>query len=193
MKKSSLIALFALFSAGFASAQTTPPVQTVAAVDLTQYAGLWYEVASIPQHYQKKCMANVMAEYTLLDNGEIEVYNACEKYNGEMVDVKGRGKVVDSITNAKLKVTFVKIFDWIYAFGGDYWIIDLAADYSYAVVGSPDRKSAWILSRTPVIDVAKLKLAYDNLTAQKFDTCKVLTTIQNGGFTQRRPLCEFVQ
>ena len=69
-------------------------------------------------------------------NNRIQVINGCDTKKGRDVAV-GRAKVVDSESNAKLKVTFVKIFNkWVYAFGGDYWVIDLEANYKYAVVGA---------------------------------------------------------
>ncbi len=180
---------------GFAAPASAnhPPVTTVPSVDLDRYMGLWYEIASIPQKFQKACVSNITAEYAILENGEVEVYNSCEKNNGERKDATGRAKVVDQQTNAKLKVTFVKVFDWIYLLGGDYWVIDLADDYRYAVVGHPSRKYAWILSRTPSMATEDLQLVYQNLITQKYDTCKILTSIQNGGFFERRQLCEVVQ
>lgn len=182
--------LFALLLHSSTHAYT--PVQTVAHVDLNRYMGTWYEVASIPQSFQKACVSNTTAEYTMLAEGEVEVYNSCEKNNGERKSATGRAKIVDTSTNAKLKVTFVKIIDWWYFLGGSYWIIDLEANYNYAVVGDPTRKYAWILSRTPNITPDNLKLASDALIRQQYDTCIVLTSIQNGGFYQRRPLCEIV-
>jgi apolipoprotein D and lipocalin family protein len=43
---------------------------------------------------------------------------------------------------------------FFWPFFADYWIIDLDLDkdYRYAVVGEPDRKYLWIISRTPQLD-----------------------------------------
>ena len=60
--------------------------------------------------------------------------------------IKGKAFVVPNSNNSKLKVQF------FWPFKGDYWIIELADDYSYAVVGDKSRKYLWILSRTPQMD-----------------------------------------
>lgn len=169
------------------------PVKTVEQVDLNKYIGKWYEVASIPQWFQKDCIANTTAEYSFAEDNYLVVDNSCEQENGERKRAEGRAKVVDKDTNAKLKVTFVKLFKWIFAFGGKYWILDLAPDYSYAVVGDPTREYAWILSRTPTLPQDKLIAAELALKAQGYDTCKVLTSLQDGGFTEKTPLCEVVE
>jgi|NOAtaT_6_FD_contig_21_11605563_length_625_multi_8_in_0_out_0_1 apolipoprotein D and lipocalin family protein len=184
-----------LLSVGaFAMAQgPLSPVKTVEKVDLNQYIGKWYEIASIPQWFQKDCVANTSAEYSFAEDNYLVVDNSCELENGDRKRAEGRAKVVDKASNAKLKVTFVKFFHWIFAFGGNYWILDLAPDYSYAVVGDPTRDYAWILSRTPALAQEKLIAAELALKAQGYDTCKILTSLQDGGFSEKVPLCEVVE
>jgi apolipoprotein D and lipocalin family protein len=113
-------------------------------VELSKYLGKWFEIAHLPAKFQEGCNETT-ATYTLLDNGAISVLNECKK-NGKMKLAKGKAKVVDKTTNAKLKVTF------FWPFYGDYWIIKLGDDYNYAVVGTPNREYLWILSRTPQMD-----------------------------------------
>jgi len=190
-----LITVF-LFLSGNVLAMGSPNqnnVETVKHVDLNRYLGTWYEIASIPQSFQKKCVANTVAEYSLTKNGFIKVLNSCDTKTGERKTAEARAKVIDKESNAKLKVTFVKIFDWVFSFGGNYWILDLAEDYSYAVVGDPTTEFGWILSRTPQLSHADLVSAEKNLAKNGYDTCKLLTSIQNGGFSERIPLCEVVK
>jgi len=113
---------------------------------LQKYAGKWYEIASFPQRFQKGCNCTT-AEYTLSEHGYVIVENRCNKgsINGKESYIKGKAFVENNSGNAKLKVQF------FWPFKGKYWIIDLADDYSYAVVGHPNRKYLWILSRTPVM------------------------------------------
>lgn len=167
-------------------------VKTVEHVDLVRYVGRWYEIAAIPQSFQKKCVSNVTANYTSLSNGLIEVQNSCMKSDGGITVAEGRAKVTDPKTNAKLKVTFVKLFKWIFSFGGDYWIIDLEKNYRYAVVGHPTRKYGWILSRDPVLSREDLVHISAGLKSQGYNTCDFLTTIQTGGITQRASLCKYL-
>ena len=127
-----------------------PPLETVPSVDLQRYLGTWYEIASIPQRFQKGCTGTT-ATYSLRDDGQIDVLNRCrfERLDGELKLAKGRARVVDAQTNAKLEVSFFRLF-W-----GDYWVIQLDPDYRYAVVGHPSRDYLWILSRTPTMDPAR--------------------------------------
>jgi apolipoprotein D and lipocalin family protein len=82
--------------------------------------------------------------YTIRPDGKIDVVNSCrDELDGSLREAKGRAWVVDKNSNAQLKVSF------FWPFRGDYWIIDLGREYEYAVVGTPDRRYLWILSRTP--------------------------------------------
>ena len=138
-----IISLFVILMAGTTQAET----KTVNFVDLNRYLGTWYEIASIPQIFSKGCTCS-KAQYSLRDDGDLNVINSCNKgsVTGKLKTVEGTAEVVDKKTNAKLKVTF------FWPFSGDYWVIGLDADYRYAVVSNDDGSSLWILSRTPILD-----------------------------------------
>ena len=155
------IILITLFAAVNLMAQNSEP-GTVNHVDLKKYSGLWYEISKIPNRFQKQCVKNTTAAYSLNEDGTIKVVNSCTDDEGEMDTAEGVAKVVDPKTNAKLEVSFVSILG-INLFWGDYWIIGLPDDYSYAVIGTPNRKYGWILSRTPELPEEKLGEAYDIL------------------------------
>ena len=123
-------------------------LEVVQSVNLTRYVGRWYEISRLPNSFQKKCADTVTANYTMRGDGTIEVINRCRKPSGEYATAKGKAKIVDTKTNAKLKVTF------FWPFYGDYWILDLGPNYEYAVVGEPGRKYLWILSSSPQMDEA---------------------------------------
>lgn len=140
-------------------AATTPPLSTASTadtaevtvvneVDLKRYIGKWYEIASIPVWFQKDCDSGSTAEYSLTENGEINVVNRCCTREGTMKEANGRAWIVDKNCPAKLKVGFFSVLGF-WPFKGDYWIIDLDPDYRYVVIGHPSRKLGWILSRTP--------------------------------------------
>jgi apolipoprotein D and lipocalin family protein len=146
-------------------------LQVVSFVDLGKYLGKWYEIAHLPAKFQQNC-DETTATYTLLDNGSISVINECKK--DEKIKVaKGKAKVVDKMTNAKLKVTF------FWPFYGDYWIISLGETYDYAVVGTPDRKYLWILSRTPKMDNNLFSQLIEIAKSKGFDVSKLIITRQS--------------
>ncbi|HCW07820.1 MAG TPA: hypothetical protein DGG95_10710 [Cytophagales bacterium] len=118
--------------------------EVVSHVDLNKYLGKWYEIAHLPFKFEDGC-SNITATYTLNNNGSISVLNERMK-DGKTKQATGKAKVVDKNSGAKLKVTF------FWPFYGDYWIIKLDENYSYSVVGTPNRKFLWILSRTKQID-----------------------------------------
>lgn len=165
--KTALAILFVL--AGIISGQQkTKKPETVKYVDLKRYSGLWYEIAKIPNRFQKKCTGNTTAEYSLRDDGRINVTNSCDEEGGERTSTQGIAKIVDTATNARLEVSFFSILG-IRPFWGDYWIIGLDNDYQYAVIGDPDRKYGWILSRSPRLSEEKLKEAWEILRKQGYD------------------------
>lgn len=164
------ISLILLLNTITMSAQT---LETVPAVDLNKYAGKWYEIASFPQRFQKGCNCTT-ATYSLTDKDYVIVENRCNKdsINGKESYIKGKAFVEKNSGNAKLKVQF------FWPFKGAYWIIDLADDYSYAVVGHPNRNYLWILSRTPKMDPVVYNQIIARVQAKGFNIEKLQKTVQ---------------
>lgn len=159
-----------------ACANAPPPPAVARNVDLERYLGTWYEIARYPNRFQKECVA-VTAEYSLRDDGRIRVVNACRKgaLDGPAKSIEGKAWIVDRATNAKLKVQF------FWPFRGAYWIIDLGKDYEYAVVGHPNRKYLWILSRTPRMEPAVYDAVVGRLVKQGYDPGRLQRTLQPTG------------
>ena len=174
--------LFVVIAASLPAAATAgkdqrPVPQTVASVDLNRYLGTWYEIASIPNRFQRHCRGNTTAEYRRDRAGRLEVINSCLANNGEVDAAEGVARVVDGSGNAKLEVSFVSILGWR-LFWGDYWILDLAPDYSYAFVGTPNRRYGWLLSRTPTINPAVRDKLNDSLRASGYAPAEFRDTPQ---------------
>jgi apolipoprotein D and lipocalin family protein len=151
---------------------------TVDSVDLSKYIGVWYEIAKIPNSFQRSCKSNTTATYTLREDGKLDVINRCTEKDGSINEAKGIAKIVDNKTNSRLKVSFVRIFG-ISLFWGDYWIIGLAKDYKYAIIGSPNRKYGWILSRTPKLSQEDLNDIFRILRRQGYNPKDFEMTEQN--------------
>ncbi|PRQ06654.1 lipocalin family protein [Enhygromyxa salina] len=169
-----LVALFSTACAGSLKGQhERAPLDTVDHVDLERYTGTWYEISHYPQRFQRNCTGTT-ATYELRPDGQINVINRCRKrsLDGRLATAKGRARVVDPATNAKLEVSFFRPF-W-----GDYWIIDLGPDYEYAVVGHPTREYLWILSREPSMSPELYDAILERLRDQGYDTDRLVKTLQ---------------
>jgi apolipoprotein D and lipocalin family protein len=166
-----------------ALAQTPAPVRTVPLVDLDRYAGDWFEVARFPNRFQRQCVGDVRATYARRADGRLDVLNRCRTANGQ-TEAHGVGRIVDEQTFARLKVRFAPAWlSWLPAVWGDYWIIGLAADYSWAVVGDPGREYLWILARGPHLDDESLAAARAAARASGFDVERLVTTPQRSQAT----------
>lgn len=167
------IALFALLTALLScTAHAEPaPVRSVAQIDLNRYIGKWYEIAAFPMYFQRNCVADTTAEYTLRPDGELTVDNRCRTESG-IDQAVGRAWAVDGAGAGQLKVSF------FWPFRSDYWVIGLDPDYRWAVVGNPNRKYLWILSRTPQLPAAELERARQAASAQGYDLAQLKITRQ---------------
>jgi len=159
----SIVSACALTMTGCTGMESRQPLQTVASVDLVRYAGTWYEIARLPMWFQRHCIDS-KAIYTVRPDGTIGVHNECVTRSGELDQVDGIATVVDTKTNARLAVTFDNFFARLVGPSreGNYWIIDLDPDYQTALVGTPDRRYLWLLSRNPHLDEA----TYQHLVAK---------------------------
>ena len=172
-----LVSLFAGLTTSVAWAADAAP-RTVADLDLSRYVGLWYETARIPNRFQSQCDRNATAEYVLRDDGLIDVTNRCLAADGEMDSAMGVARVVDTRTNARLEVSFVDFWGWR-PFWGDYWVLGLAGDYGWAVIGTPDRRYGWVLSRTPVMGALAQEEVHAILRRNGYDPADFEASLQD--------------
>jgi len=187
VKKTVITAFFPvlLILSGLAAAQqnnvnTTSEVKAVSNVDLKRYSGKWFEIARYPNDFQKKCVGNTTASYKIQSDGTSEVQNQCLKKDGTTIDAKGKAKIVDTTTNAKLKVRFAPgLLSFLPAVWGDYWILDLDNNYQYAVVGDPNREYLWVLSRAPEMKEATYQNIQRRVEKMGFNPGKLIKTPQN--------------
>lgn len=148
-------------------------VKTMDHVDLNRYLGRWYEIALLPNWFERKCLSGATADYSLLENGMIQVINRCQTAQG-LSEAKGVAWVVNHQSNAKLKVSFVpfaKYFKW---FGGNYWILYVDSDYQFAVVGDPSLKYLWLLSREENVSESVYRKFLDVAHENGFSTDKMI-------------------
>lgn len=159
--------ILALFLGSLLLAAAEPP-PVVPQVDLARYMGTWHEVARLPNRFQRGCGCTT-ATYALRPDGRVSVLNQCG-VEGKAKAAWGWAKVVDRSTNAKLKVTF------FWPFFGDYWVLALDPDYRWVLVGTPNRKHLWVLSRTPRLEEATLQGLLERARTLGYDTARILRT-----------------
>jgi apolipoprotein D and lipocalin family protein len=165
-------------------ATMTPPrlaqVRVVESIDLARYAGQWFEIARLPHTRQDPCAADVIARYTQRADGRLDVVNSCRTGGGKVLAAHGIGRRAGKDSSARLQVRFapaiLSIFPNVW---GDYWIIGLGPEYSWAVVGVPGREHLWILSRTPEMSAASYQQALAIARGNGFDVSRLITTTQN--------------
>lgn len=149
-------------------------LSTVEEVDINKYIGTWYEIARLPNRFEKG-LECVSATYSIKDNGKIEVLNKgylIEK-KGEFKTAKGTAWIPDPKYPGRLKVRF------FWPFSGDYYIMVLDEAYAYALVGDPSRKYLWILSRTKVLDAAIYSDLLNFAEENGFDVKRILKVNQD--------------
>lgn len=131
---------------------------TVASVDLSRYAGTWYEITRLPMWFQRHCVDS-KATYSRRPDGAVSVHNECVTDTGGVEQAEGVATVVDTKTNARLTVVFDNWFARLFGSSreGNYWILDLDPEYQSAMVGTPDRRFLWILSRPPQLEEARYR------------------------------------
>lgn len=146
-----------------------------APIELERYLGTWYELARFDNFFERGC-AGVSATYTKRPDGDVRVENRCvkETLDGKRSSVEGKAWVPDPSEPGKLKVQF------FWPFSGPYWVLEVATDYSWALIGHPKKSSCWVFSRTPAVAPALYEQLVEKLRARGYDTTKLLKTPQAG-------------
>ena len=154
----------------------TEPI-VVDSVDLLKYQGIWYEIGKIPNTFQSHCTKNTTATYSIDSDGTITVINGCAEEDGDFDEAEGVVRIVDTLSNAKLEVSFVSFLGWR-PFWGAYWIIGLDDEYQWAIVGHPERTYGWILSREKNISEVTQSEIFAILEEQGYNPSDFEMTIQ---------------
>lgn len=172
-----LLVLSAVFGAG---ATTVAPLTVVTNLVPERYAGRWYEIARLPNRFQTKCAGEVTAEYALRPEGGFTVVNRCRDGSGQTTDAAGVARAVRGAPPSVLQVRFAPALLSLLPFvWGDYQVLALDDAHTYSVVGTPDRKYLWILSRTPQIDSDRYTRLVAIAGEQGFDVSKIEKTRQS--------------
>ena len=178
-----LIAAILVFTGAFAQAADNPQpandLKSISALDVPRYMGTWYEIAKFPAWFQKKCVADTQAEYSLQPDGRVQVINRCRQGSGEMKEALGSGRQIGDAASSKLEVRFAPAWlSFLPMVWGDYWVIDLDPAYQLVAVSEPKREYLWILSRSPKVDPVTYDALLARLSSQGFDLQRLEKTPQ---------------
>jgi apolipoprotein D and lipocalin family protein len=124
-------------------------VKSISEFDVSRYMGTWYEIAKLPNWFQRKCVQGTQARYKVLGPTQIEVSFAPEWTA------------------------------WLPMVWGAYWVLDLDPDYQLAAVGDPSKSYLWILSRTPQVQTERYDAVLQRLNVMGFNITKLEKTRQN--------------
>jgi apolipoprotein D and lipocalin family protein len=131
-------------------------------------------VAKFPNRFQKMCVRNTQATYSLQGDGTVRVVNRCTMSDGTSKEAEGAARQIGSATSPKLQVRFapawLSFLPWVW---GNYWVIDLDPNYQWVAVSEPEREFLWILSRTPQMEPAVYQALLARLAAVGFDIGKL--------------------
>ncbi|PHV09897.1 lipocalin family protein [Chitinimonas sp. BJB300] len=167
-----------LLGGAIALAQPIGNLKSISTLNVNRYLGLWHEMAKFPNEFQKKCVSDTSAEYSLMPDGSIKVLNQCRRQNGQMDQAIGLAKQIGNASSSKLQVRFAPAWLSFLPFvWGDYWVIDLDEKYELAAVSEPKREYLWILSRSHMLDETSYTALLTRLTAMGFDVSKLEKTI----------------
>lgn len=148
---------------------------TVPDVDINKYTGKWYEIARLPNSFEKGLIC-VTAEYTLRPDAKITVINEGHREDtpGKISSIKGKAWIPDETEPGRLKVQF------FWPFSSGYYIFHLDKEnYQYALVGTPSRKFLWILSRKPVMEEELYRELVRVAKENHFDTDRLIKVKQD--------------
>lgn len=177
----SLLALSTAFAhAADGAPPAVPPLTPIASLDVPRYMGTWYEIAKYPNRFQKKCVADARANYSLQPDGRVKVINRCRQADGEINEAVGAVRQLGDAQSPKLKVRFAPAWlSFIPAVWGDYWVIDLDPAYQLVAVSEPKRDYLWVLSRTAKVAPATYDALLARLASRGFDLKRLELSVQS--------------
>jgi apolipoprotein D and lipocalin family protein len=165
-------------------------VEAIPFLDLQRYLGKWYEICRLPLRFEDETATDITAHYSLNENGSVRVDNRCFDEDGEPSQAVGEATPVDE-ANSRLQVSFLPEFiRWIPFTSGDYWVLKIDDGYRVALVGTPDHKHLWLLSRSPDLPQATRDAYLVEAERQGFDLAHLITPAHTGRDITDRMLAE---
>jgi apolipoprotein D and lipocalin family protein len=168
-----LVALCYLALLGGCAGNGMPPLEAMdRKVDLERFMGDWYVIGHIPVtiwFFSEEGAHNGVESYRLTDDGTIETTYTFRKggFDGPEKRFTPKGWVHDGDTNAEWRMRF------LWPFKAAYLIVYLDDDYEKTIIGVPNRKYVWIMSRDPDVSDAEYQQLLDHVAALGYDIERV--------------------
>ena len=145
-----LVALALALAGCAASPEPRPMPANAEPIDLPRFMGTWYVVANIPYFFENGKVAT-RDVYRLREDGRID-NDFVFKTDFDEPDRTWNGvsTIVEGSAGREWKVRFV------WPISTRLQVLEVAPDYTSALLATPDRKLAWIFSREAVVDDAWL-------------------------------------
>lgn len=152
---------------------------TIAHADVDRFMGRWYEIARLPNRREANCAGDVVATYERRSASGIRIVSSCRNADGELERMQGVARIRDGESKAKLELRFAPLaLAWLPFLWDDWWILEVAPEYTYMMTGDPSRRSLWIYARTPALDDATYRTLVAHAAAQGYDTSRLVRTPQ---------------
>lgn len=145
-----------------------PELTSKAVVDLDRYMGRWWVIGNIPYFGERGKIASADI-YELRPDGKIDnVFVYRKAFDKPEKRMNALASVVPGSNNTRWKIAF---------FGGllkaDYLILEVAPDYSWALIGQPSGKLAWVFSRDQRMDDAQFNTLKEKFAAYGYKTSDI--------------------
>jgi apolipoprotein D and lipocalin family protein len=170
MVKQVLGLVAALMLAGMAAGQS---VSAVPKLDMNKLMGSWYEVARLPDKLEKHCVSEGMVLYALGDKpNRFQMVTSCAMKDGIPNAWNASGKAANKRGDGQMKVTYV------WPFSAKYWVLATGPEFEWVLVGSPNHKALWVLSRTAAMKPEVLAEIQGKAAAEGFNMAKLMMVSQ---------------
>ena len=148
-----------------ALAQKATPVPRL---DLDKLTGTWYQIAKLPVKSEKKCLSDNTVLYALNDKRDsFQIGTFCTIKGGDHDNINDSGKM-DKARDGKLKIRHLVLFS------RKYWVLATDPNFNWAIVGTPNHKSLWILSRQVTLPADTYSQVQNTAAAQGFPVAKLV-------------------
>jgi apolipoprotein D and lipocalin family protein len=155
---------------GSAKAQKVAPV---AHLEASQFLGTWFEIARLPNRAEKKCVGGAIQMYAPdYKVGRFQIVDSCKLKDGSHNVRNQSGRRADKSGDGRLK------FVTIWPFTAKYWVVGVGPEYGWALLGTPNRKKLWVLSKTAVLPADQLAAAEALAQGQGFNVGKLVVVVQ---------------